>query len=31
VSKSDLQRLKAGLEKAGNTCNLVGILGNTNC
>ena len=31
VSKDDLERLKTSLEKAGSTCHLVGILGNTNC
>ena len=31
VSKDDLEWLKTSLEKAGSTCHLVGILGNTNC
>ena len=31
VSKDDLEQLKTSLEKAGSTCHLVGILGNTNC
>ena len=31
VSKEDLEQLKAGLENAGSTCHLIGILGNTNC
>ena len=31
VSKDDLEQLKTSLKKAGSTCHLVGILGNTNC
>ena len=31
MSQDDLEWLKTSLEKAGSTCHLVGILGNTNC
>ena len=31
VSKEDFEQLKAGLENAGSTCHLIGILAKTNC